>query len=367
MIAALDTRHVPTLARARGGSPRGVPPPQPGARVRGIGAVEQLERAEARRLSESVKNNGGDDEDNVADVAALALLDATAAAITARLPGAGQWARLARPPLKRSGHVVLDVCTPQGTFERRVGSKGNLKSVVGAYRAARKSRWGAFWPNWLARRAGEGVPMAPLGLITNAAAATVSLLLSASRSSVTSAPVLPPSTTTVTPTNPSPFQRPSRSKRRRAGIELAMNNYATEEEREKAEWAQGLGRQGSSGEEEAGGALPTLPPPHDAAGIGSKFFVDGTYRRLDAAGALSRNASVRDNALKGSQLLLKASSSSSSSSSTKKVVEPPAQKQQQQQQQQHKVVNNNNWAQDWEENEVDNGSPSPRGRTRRSR
>jgi ribosomal protein RSM22 (predicted rRNA methylase) len=81
-----------------------------------------------------------------------ALEDEVRAAIAMGLPGAGQWARLARPPLKRDRHVILDLCTPQGTFERRVASKGKLQGVPGAYRAARKSRWGALWPNWIARK-----------------------------------------------------------------------------------------------------------------------------------------------------------------------------------------------------------------------
>jgi ribosomal protein RSM22 (predicted rRNA methylase) len=81
-----------------------------------------------------------------------ALRDAVAGAVDARLPGAGTWARLVRPPLKRSRHVVLDMCTPQGTLERRVASKGKLAGVPGAYRAARKGAWGGLWPNWLARK-----------------------------------------------------------------------------------------------------------------------------------------------------------------------------------------------------------------------
>ena len=31
-------------------------------------------------------------------------------------------------------------------------SRGKLKSTPGAYRAARRADWGAYWPNWLARK-----------------------------------------------------------------------------------------------------------------------------------------------------------------------------------------------------------------------
>lgn len=80
-----------------------------------------------------------------------ALEESVERSISRGLPGAGQWARLIRAPLKRDAHVILDVCTPQGTFERRIASKGKLRDEPGAYRAARKSRWGALWPNWLVR------------------------------------------------------------------------------------------------------------------------------------------------------------------------------------------------------------------------
>ncbi len=50
--------------------------------------------------------------------------------------------RIIRPPLTRSGHVVLDVCTQEGTLERQVVSKKD-KSL---YPRARKSAWGDKWP-----------------------------------------------------------------------------------------------------------------------------------------------------------------------------------------------------------------------------
>ena len=46
------------------------------------------------------------------------------------------------PPLKRRGHVTLDLCTPQGQIERWVVPKSFSRQ---AYRDARKSRWGDLW------------------------------------------------------------------------------------------------------------------------------------------------------------------------------------------------------------------------------
>jgi ribosomal protein RSM22 (predicted rRNA methylase) len=124
---------------------------------------ERSSGAGARVEDDDDEEDEEDEEDDEADgeaAAAMAqraeregLLEGVVAdAMAAGLSGAGQWARIVRPPLKRSKHVVLDVCTPQGTLERRVPSKGKLKPWPGAYRAARKSGWGGVWPNWLARK-----------------------------------------------------------------------------------------------------------------------------------------------------------------------------------------------------------------------
>lgn len=47
------------------------------------------------------------------------------------------------PPLKRKGHVILDVCTPSGTLERWTVPRSFSKQ---AFRDARKSSWGDLWP-----------------------------------------------------------------------------------------------------------------------------------------------------------------------------------------------------------------------------
>lgn len=50
--------------------------------------------------------------------------------------------RIILPPLKRKGHVTLDVCTPEGEIERWTVPKSFSKL---AYHDARKSRWGDLW------------------------------------------------------------------------------------------------------------------------------------------------------------------------------------------------------------------------------
>lgn len=50
--------------------------------------------------------------------------------------------RLIYPPLKRRGHVTMDLCTPAGQIERWTVPKSFSKQ---AYRDARKSKWGDIW------------------------------------------------------------------------------------------------------------------------------------------------------------------------------------------------------------------------------
>ncbi len=50
--------------------------------------------------------------------------------------------RVILPPLKRRGHIILDVCTPSGTLERWTVPRSFSKQ---AFRDARKARWGDLW------------------------------------------------------------------------------------------------------------------------------------------------------------------------------------------------------------------------------
>jgi ribosomal protein RSM22 (predicted rRNA methylase) len=68
--------------------------------------------------------------------------------------------RILPGPLKRKGHILLDVCTPSGTYERWMVRKGMGKQV---FRDARKAKWGDLWAMGAssseARRVKLGTPM----------------------------------------------------------------------------------------------------------------------------------------------------------------------------------------------------------------
>lgn len=65
---------------------------------------------------------------------------------------------LCRPPRKRGGHVVLDLCSAgqtegavdhgRGVLLRQVLTRGEREGLIGpmGYRLARKARWGDLWP-----------------------------------------------------------------------------------------------------------------------------------------------------------------------------------------------------------------------------
>ncbi|KAI9817693.1 MAG: 37S ribosomal protein S22 [Thelocarpon impressellum] len=62
--------------------------------------------------------------------------------------------RTVLPPLKRRGHVILDVCTPAGRIERWTVPRSFDKQ---AYRDARKARWGDLWALGAKTRVGRDV------------------------------------------------------------------------------------------------------------------------------------------------------------------------------------------------------------------
>merc|ERR1712226_464887 len=60
--------------------------------------------------------------------------------------------RIMRAPIKKKGHVIVDYCTSglsgKGRIVRhRVGKSSCSKAAPGQYLAARKARWGGFWPD----------------------------------------------------------------------------------------------------------------------------------------------------------------------------------------------------------------------------
>lgn len=64
------------------------------------------------------------------------------AAATTTTPHSLSLPRAVLPPLKRQGHIILDLCTPSGTLERWTVPRSFGKQ---AFRDARKSAWGDLW------------------------------------------------------------------------------------------------------------------------------------------------------------------------------------------------------------------------------
>ena len=56
--------------------------------------------------------------------------------------------RIIHAPAKKRGHVLIDTCvgTPYGKIVRTKVNKALTKAIPGIFAAARKSRWGGFWP-----------------------------------------------------------------------------------------------------------------------------------------------------------------------------------------------------------------------------
>lgn len=321
--ADADARVLSAVARPSNydfASPRGRARPVFSERsARATAVEEQLLRTAAAQAHLEERRRGGVDAADDADATQDDLDKLVEAAIAARAPGAGQWARLARPPLKRTGHVILDVCTPQGTFERRVAAKGALKSTPFAYRAARKSRWGGLWPNWVARRAGETAPLPLPPTLPQPAPSHAALPFEfdghAPSPRSTAAPSLPPppppsrreaASGRMTPsvvaasvagggdasggdesalqsesTPGAPAARRSRSVRRRQAIKLAMSDFNEASVEDASKWA----------------ATEAARAPIDPAGIGARFGVGGAYTRIDASGAFSKNDALRESAI----------------------------------------------------------------------
>ena len=72
----------------------------------------------------------------------------------ARPPNLLSMPRAILPPIKRRGHVILDLCTPAGKIERWTVPKSFSKQ---AYRDARKSKWGDLWALGAKTRVGRNI------------------------------------------------------------------------------------------------------------------------------------------------------------------------------------------------------------------
>ena len=59
------------------------------------------------------------------------------------------WERLLRPVIRKHQHSILDMCTTQGKFERRIVAKSH--GTLGGYKTSKKLNWGDLWyvPYWI--------------------------------------------------------------------------------------------------------------------------------------------------------------------------------------------------------------------------
>ena len=91
-------------------------------------------------------NNAEDDEDE------QTLTDAVA------LASAHGWGRMVRPPIKRSGHVIVDLCDAEGQLSRQIIAKSNAwEGGVERKRlqSRTQSKWGDLWAYRDPRRMNE--------------------------------------------------------------------------------------------------------------------------------------------------------------------------------------------------------------------
>ena len=112
-------------------------------RVRNQQPVRQGNSATDRAFRGYEHDRGVDAEASVFDPTAPVLDDAPTSGVMHQSgPNGLSLPRAVFPPLKRTGHVILDLCTPSGTLERWTVPRSFSKQ---AFRDARKSRWGDLW------------------------------------------------------------------------------------------------------------------------------------------------------------------------------------------------------------------------------
>ena len=121
------------------------------ANVRGhvVSDVAAVDEEGVEDDDDEFDDDDDNDEDNEDE---QTLTDAVA------LASAHGWGRMVRPPLKRSGHVIVDLCDAEGQLSRQIIAKSNAwEGGVGksGYKAARKSKWGDLWAYRDPRRMNE--------------------------------------------------------------------------------------------------------------------------------------------------------------------------------------------------------------------
>ncbi|KAJ7292885.1 Rsm22-domain-containing protein [Mycena rebaudengoi] len=136
---------------------RGPRPLNPGTTVGRVGLVGQAALASAAELEVPVKELFLDSEHDLAQLEvasdALPLSEAPTGTGEPKIVGgldaalrleAYHWPRLVFPPLKKSGHIILDACTPEGKIMRMTVPKSQGKQ---SFYDARKSSWGDIFPH----------------------------------------------------------------------------------------------------------------------------------------------------------------------------------------------------------------------------
>ncbi|KAH7922862.1 Rsm22-domain-containing protein [Leucogyrophana mollusca] len=135
---------------------RGSRPEPTGTMAGRIGAVGQevLERSAATKYPKELTLDGQHHE-NISDDAVESVSNAEPISATEARSVSGmlednlrleafQWPRLVFPPLKKSGHIILDACTPEGKIMRLTIPKSQGKQP---FYDARKSSWGDIFPH----------------------------------------------------------------------------------------------------------------------------------------------------------------------------------------------------------------------------
>ncbi|EIN14400.1 Rsm22-domain-containing protein [Punctularia strigosozonata HHB-11173 SS5] len=115
-----------------------------------LARLQQMQPAELIVDSDNshIRTRASEDSDRLAairDVSeALETEDFAEDIASALRREAYNWPRLIFPPLKRSGHIIIDACTPQGKIMRLTVPKSQGKQP---YYDARKSEWGDLFPH----------------------------------------------------------------------------------------------------------------------------------------------------------------------------------------------------------------------------
>ena len=109
---------------------------------------ESEEDEEHEEHEEHEEDEGGDGEEEDDDEEEGKDVGETKAGAVA-VASSFSWGRLVRPPIKRSRHVILDMCSVNGELDRHIVARSSAwEGGVGkqGYKAARKSKWGDLWP-----------------------------------------------------------------------------------------------------------------------------------------------------------------------------------------------------------------------------